>query len=322
MFMLSDKVLVTGANGFVGKALCAELQRRGRHVRAVVRTGNANLGAAEMMMVASIDGSTDWTKELRDVDIVIHLAARVHVMKETAASHLAEFLETNSYGTANLARQAAEAGVKRFVYASSIKVNGEMTIAEQPFMESSQPAPQDPYAISKWEAEQELRKISGITGLEVVILRLPLVYGPGVKGNFASMLSVLSRSIPLPLASVRNKRDLIYVGNLVDSLIACSMHPSARGKTYLVCDGEAISTPELLSRLACALGVPSHLFPFPRALLRLAGRIAGKSAQVERLLGSLQVDSGKIRRELNWTPPYTLQQGLQATAEWYRNSRL
>ena len=316
------KFLITGANGFVGKQLCAELLRQGQSVRAVVRIANFPVENIEAVAVSVIDGRTDWSNALRGVDVVIHLAARVHVMHDNTADPLTEFRQVNLHGTANLAQQAALAGVKRLVYVSSVKVNGEETQGTHKHSETDSPAPQDPYAVSKWEAEQALHRIALETGLEVVILRPPLVYGPGVKANFAQMLSVTSRRIPLPLASVHNRRSLLYVGNLVDALITCAMHPKAAGQTYLVSDGEDISTPELLQNLAAALTVPAHLFPCPIPLLRVAGKLTGKSEQIERLLGSLQVDSDKIRRDLNWQPPYSLQQGLQATADWYRTTHL
>lgn len=307
------RYLVTGPNGFVGKPLCAELLRRGQSVRAAVRAADVPTGITEPVAIGQIDGATDWAIALRGVDAVIHLAARVHVMSDTAPDPLAEFLKVNLHGTVNLARQAARACVKRLVYVSSIKVNGEATRNGQKFSETGPPAPQDPYAVSKWEAEQALRRIAQETGLEVVVVRPPLVYGPGVKGNFAQMLNVVARRIPLPFAAVRNSRSLIYVGNLADALIACATHPAAAGQTYLVCDGEDLSTSDLLRQLADGVGVPSRLFPCPAALLRLAGKLAGKSQQMGRLLDSLQVDNGKIRRELNWRPPFSLDQGLRAT---------
>jgi nucleoside-diphosphate-sugar epimerase len=320
------KFLITGANGFVGRALCAELLLRGYSVRAAVRAADKFVGDAEPVAVGDIDGATDWSEALCGVEVVVHLAARVHVMRETGADPLAEFRRVNLEGTANLARQAAEAGVKRLVYVSSVKVNGESTApiptlalplkgrVQNVFTETDAPSPQDPYGISKWEAEQILSRVSQETGLEVVIVRPPLVYGAGVKGNFAQMLKVLTKGIPLPLASIHNQRSLAYVGNLVDALIACATHPAAAGQAYLVSDGEDISTPDLLRKLGAAMGHPARLFPCPPALLKLAGRLTGKSDQVERLLGSLQVDSGKIRRELGWTPPFTLQEGLRLTA--------
>jgi nucleoside-diphosphate-sugar epimerase len=315
------RLLVTGANGFVGQALCTESLGRGFAVRAAVRSAESTVeDTSETVVVGAIDGATDWNEALRDVDVVIHLAARVHVMHDEAADPLAEFLTVNLHGTANLARQAARAGVRRLVYVSSIKVNGEQTTGTGAFAESDPADPQDPYAASKWAAEQELHRIAAETGLEVVVVRPPLVYGAGVKGNFISMLDALAKGMPLPLASVHNLRSLIYVGNLVDALIACALHPGAAGQTYVVSDGEDISTPELLRRLGEAMGRSARLFPCPPAALKVVGRLTGRSGQIERLLGALRVDGGKIRSDLSWTPPYTLQQGLQATAAWYRNT--
>ena len=313
-------MLVTGANGFVGQALCAEAMRRGWHVRGALRSACELPAGAEKVVVGAIGGETDWTGALRGADVVVHLAARVHVMQDTIADPLAEFLKVNLHGTENLARQAARAGVKRFIYVSSIKVNGEETRDGQRFSETDVPAPQDPYGVSKWEAEQALHRVADETGLEAVIVRPPLVYGAGVKGNFVQMLNIVAKRIPLPFASVHNHRDLVYVGNLVDALITCATQPAAAGQTYLVCDGENISTPDLLRQLAVGMGVPSHLFPCPPALLQLAGKLAGKSQQLERLLGSLRVDGDKMRTDLNWTTPYSLRQGLQATTEWYRTN--
>ena len=327
------RFLVTGANGFVGKPLCAELARQGQSVRAAVRSASSPIDHTDVAVVGAIDGGTNWAAALRDVDVVIHLAARVHVMKDNAADPLAEFLRVNMQGTENLAQQAAHAGVKRLVYVSSIKVNGESTLypsspypgsspaqggAERNiFTASDIPDPPDPYAASKWQAEQVLRRIAQETGLEVVIVRPPLVYGPGVKGNLLRLLQAVDKGIPLPFASVRNARSLLYLGNLVDALIVCATHPDAFGQTYLISDGEDISTPELLRQLGAAMGHPACLLPCPPVWLKLAARLAGKTDQVERLLGSLQVDGGKIRHELGWRPPYTLAQGLNAMADWY-----
>lgn len=311
---LGVKFLITGANSFVGQALCETAARRGFCVKGAVRAACSLPPGVEPVTVGAIDRETDWAAALRNVDVVIHLAARVHVMSDTAADPLAEFLKVNLHGTASLARQAAQADVKRLVYVSSIKVNGEETHDGQKFSETDPPAPQDPYSISKWEAEQALHRIAQETGLEVVIARPPLVYGPGVKGNFARMLGAVAGRTPMPFASVRNQRSLIYVGNLVDALIACATHPAAAGQTYLVSDGEDISTPDLLRQLAAGTGVSSRLLPCPPALLRLAGKLTGKSQQLERLLGSLRIDSDKICRELGWRPPYTLAEGLLAIA--------
>lgn len=316
------KVVVTGANGFVGAALCQALAKHGHAVRKAVRSIQAvkpaNEPGVEVAAVGNINSQTDWAAVLSGVDVVIHLAARVHVMQESAADPLAEFRQVNVAGTERLARSAAACGVRRLVYVSSIKVNGESTEGGRKYTELDPPAPQDPYGISKYEAEQALHRVAQETGLEVVIVRPPLVYGPGVRGNFIQMLRVLGKGIPLPLASVDNLRSLVYLGNLVDALTMCATHPAAAGQIYLVSDGADISTPDLLRTLADAAGQRAHLLPCPIFLLRILAMLAGKGPQADRLLGSLRVESGKIRRELNWTPPYTLHQGLQATAEWYR----
>jgi nucleoside-diphosphate-sugar epimerase len=314
------RLLVTGANGFVGHALCEEALARGFRGRGATRRARPLPGGADNVVVGDIDGFTDWAAALQGVEVVVHLAARVHVMRDTSADPLAEFLQANLHATINLAVQAARAGVKRLVYVSSIKVNGEETRDGCAYTEAESPDPQDPYAISKWQAELALHEIAAESGLEVVIVRPPLIYGREVKGNFLRLLQAVDKGIPLPLAGTHNARSMLYLGNMVDALLLCATHPAAAGQTYLVSDGEDIDTPRLLHRLGDALGRPAHLFPWPPAMLKLAGRLLGKADQVERLLGSLQVDSGKIRRELNWTPPYTLQQGLQATAGWYRNT--
>ncbi len=313
--------LVTGATGFVGRAICEELIHRRFLVRGAVRDLSTDLpGECAVKQVGDIGSHTDWSDALQGVDVVLHLAARVHVIKDGSIDPLAEYRKINVLGAENLARQAVRAGIKRLVYVSSIKVNGEETKSRQSYSEINQPSPQDPYGISKWEAEQALQRVAAETGLEVVIIRPPLVYGIGVKGNLAQMLSAVSRRIPLPFAAVRNQRSLIYVGNLVDALISCSIHPAAAGKTYLVCDGEDISTPELLNSLGDEMGRPARLFQCPMWLLSMMGKIAGRSDQLLRLTGSLQIDSHKICSELNWKPPYRLQQGLQKTAQWYRDT--
>ncbi len=312
--------LITGADGFVGKKLSLALLGRGYAARSAVRSARSALG--NVTVVGSIDKDTDWFAALQGVDVVIHLAARVHVMHDDAGDPLEAFRRVNVEGTKRLASSAAQCGVKRLVYVSSVKVNGEATHGNKAFTESGLALPKDPYGISKWEAEQALQHVAQETGLEVVVVRPPLVYGSEVRGNFAQMLVALAEGIPLPLASVQNLRSLIYVGNLIDALIVCATHPGAAGQTYLVSDGEDVSTPRLLSLLGDGIGCSARLFACPPVLLKLAGRIIGKSHQIRRLLESLRVDSGKIRRELNWTPPYTLQQGLEETAEWYRNTYL
>lgn len=311
--------LITGATGFVGNSLCAELVRRGQFVRAAQRFEVQNVENIEVVKVGSINGDTDYGEVLRNVDVVIHLAARVHVMHDTASNPLDEFRKVNVAGTERLARSAAAYGVRRLVYVSSIKVSGEATLDGKQLTELDEVLPQDPYGISKWEAEQALDRVAKETGLEVVIIRPPLVYGAGVKGNFAEMMKVLAKDIPLPLASVKNDRSLIYVENLVDALIVCANHPAAKGQTYLVSNDEDISTPDLLRQLGDAMGHPARLFSFPQYLIKIAGRLVGKSDQIDRLLGSLRVDSNKIRRELSWKPPYSLQQSLCITGRSFFN---
>lgn len=310
---MKTSILITGANGFVGKALCEEALLRGINTYGATRKTCQLPNEINNVVVDDIDEHTNWQHALVDCDVVIHLAARVHVMQESSQDPLTEFRRMNVVATERLARCAAASGVKRLVYVSSIKVNGEETFNGQTFAESDAPAPQDPYGVSKWEAEQALHRVAKGTGLEVVIVRPPLVYGAGVKGNFAQMIAVLKRGIPLPFASVNNKRSLIYVGNLVDALLLCATHTAAVGQTYLVSDGEDLSTSNLLRKLTVGMGLSPRLFACPIALLKLAGRLIGKSDQIGRLLGSLQVDSSKIRLELGWVPPFSVDEGLKAT---------
>jgi nucleoside-diphosphate-sugar epimerase len=309
------RLMVTGANGFVGRALCAEALARGIEVLGAIRHQGQLPVGVESIAVGDIDVNTDWQNVLVGCDVVIHLAARVHVMQEYSEDPLAEFRRVNVAGTERLARSAVVAGVKRLVYVSSIGVNGLHTSMDVSFSEQDVPSPHNAYAVTKWEAEQALHQVARETGLEVVIVRPPLVYGAKAPGNFAQMISVLKLGVPLPFALVRNKRSLIYVGNLVDALILCATRPSAAGQTYLVSDGEDISTPDLLRKLGLAMGKKPRLFSCPIALLKLAGRLVGKSDQVARLLGSLQVDSNKIRRDLGWAPPFSVNDGLTATVE-------
>lgn len=311
------KTIVTGASGFIGKLFCVQMLRQGYSIKVAVRSRALPIKNVEVEFVETIDASTDWSTILTEADVVVHLAARVHVMQETAEDPLEAFRKVNAAGTLNLARQAAQAGVRRFVFVSTVKVNGEETTS-RPFSELDTPNPQDVYGISKMEAEQQLLALAEETGLEVVIVRPPLVYGAGVKGNFAQMLRVLDRRIPLPLASVHNIRSLMYVENLVDALVLCATHPKAVGQTYLVSDGEDISTPELLSQLSQTMGFPARLFPVPVWGLKLAAKLFGKGDQIHRLTSSLQVDSSKIRRELGWSPPFTLRQGLQETVKQFK----
>lgn len=270
--------------------------------------------------IGEIGPGTDWTTALGGVNVVIHLAARVHVMHETAGDPLSEFRRINVAGTERLARQAAACGVRRVVFLSSVKVNGEATAGKKPYSEDDEPQPQDPYGISKWEAEQALRRVARETGLEVVVIRAPLIYGPGVKGNFLAMINALRRGIPLPLGGIENRRSLIYVENLVDAIMLTSTHPLAAGQTFLVRDGEDVSTPTLLRAMAAALDVPARVFFVPPAWLRFCAKLAGRSQAVDRLLGSLSVDDSKIRRMLGWHPPFSLVEGLAKTASSFKGA--
>jgi UDP-glucose 4-epimerase len=308
-------VLVTGANGFIGRALCDVLAVSGRGVRKAVRTHRAD--AADAVAVGDIGADTDWRTALEGVGCVVHLAARTHVLRETAADPLAEYRRINVAATERLARAAAERDVWRFVFLSSAKVHGDSS-GSRPFTEEDTPRPEDDYGISKWEAEQALARVSAETGLQVVVLRPPLVYGPGVKGNFLRLMRAVARGWPLPLGSIRNRRSLVFVGNLADSIIKALDAPQAVGRTYLVSDGEDVSTPDLVRGLARVLGVKPRLLSLPLAALGLAATLAGKRAEFGRLTGSPQVDGSRIRRELDWQPRYSLTQGITETARWYR----
>jgi len=315
--LILNSVLITGGGGFIGRALCAKILAEGRQVRGTIRSNNSSSrlpDGVDAVSIGSIDSDTNWDDALAGIDTVVHLASRVHVMGDTCSDPLAEYRKVNVEGTRCLAVAAANAGVKRFIFISSIKVNGEGRAAT--YTEDDE-APVDPYGVSKWEAEEELHKIADKTGIEVVILRPPLVYGPGVKANFLRLFKIVERGIPLPLASIKNLRSFIYLDNLVDSIIACIDHPKAAGQIYLISDGEDVSTPELIRKIASALGKSARLFPIPLILMQLAGKLLGKSSAIDRLFGSLTIDSTKIKKELGWKPPYTMEYGLKETAKWY-----
>ena len=271
-------ILVTGGTGFVGRTLLARLMHDELDVRVVVRWAERALASwADVVQMSDLSTQTDWSVALTGVDVVIHAAARVHVMQDSAVDPLAEYRSVNVQGTLHLARQAAATGVKRFVFLSSIKVNGEVTPPGQPFTMDDGPAPQDPYGISKMEAEDGLREIARRTGMEVVIIRPPLVYGPGVKANFQAMMRWLARGVPLPLGSItQNRRSLVALDNLVDLIVTCIHHPAAANQTFLVSDGEDLSTTDLLRRMGQALGKPARLLPVPPALLKLGAALVGK----------------------------------------------
>ena len=311
-------VLMTGTNGFVGRALCAELARRTYGVRGVVRDLSRSAGLhCKLAVVADIGPAVDWSAVLDGVDILVHLAACVHVMQDSAADPLAEFRKVNVDGTFNLARQAAAAGVGRFIFISSIKVNGECVPLGRPYTADDAPAPVDPYGVSKREAEDGLRQLAVQTGMEVVVIRPPLVYGPGVKANFHTLLRAVEHGMPLPFGAIRNRRSLVALDNLVDLIATCIDHPAAANQTFLVSDGEDLSTPELIRRLARALGRPARLISVPTTVLMAGATLLGKREVAARLCGSLQVDITKARKVLGWAPPVSVDEGLRRTAEDY-----
>ena len=315
-------VLVTGASGFVGWHLCRTLLERGVNVRAGVRSlekaSRWLLPQCELACIQHIDGDTQWSEVLRGVDAVVHLAARVHVMQDKSADPLAEFRAVNTEGTRRLAQMAAEAGVAKFIYVSTIKVNGESTSKGHPFTINDAPHPHDPYAKSKWEAEQALHSIAGSSDLETIVLRPPLIYGPGVGANFLTLMRLVDRGLPLPLGAVDNRRSLLYVGNLVDAVIACLESSQAKGQTFLLADGEAVSAPALIRSMATHLGRTARLPPVPVPLLRWAGNLFGKRGVIERLVGSLEADAQPVRSILGWAPRYSMDQAMGATVAWYR----
>lgn len=309
-------ILVTGGNGFVGAAVLAAIAERGQPARAAVRRAPCFPGShTEYALGLDLASDTDWTKALTGIHTLIHTAARVHVMRDSGPDTIAEYRRTNVDGTLRIARQAADNGVRRFVFISSIKVNGERTTAGRPFRASDVPAPIDPYGTSKHEAESALREVAAETGLEVVVIRPVLVYGPGVKANFASMMQWLTRGLPLPLGAIHNTRSLVALENLVDLILTCVDHPAAAGETFLISDGEDLSTTELLRRLSCALGVSPWLLPVPEAFLKFGARVAGRRDMGRRLFESLQVDIAHTTHVLGWTPPVSVDQGLRITAE-------
>lgn len=306
-------ILLTGGNGFVGTGLLARMRTDNVFaVRVVVRRPIDSLPYETVL--AEVGPDTDWSAALNGVTTVLHAAARVHMMQDEAANPLEEYRRVNVAGTMNLARQAAAAGARRFIFVSSIKVNGERTVARRPFTPEDVPAPVDPYGMSKHEAEQQLRDLALRTGMEVVIIRPVLVYGPGVKGNFRTLLRWLQRGVPLPLGAIHNRRSLVALDNLVDLIVTCIRHPAAANQTFLVSDGDDLSTTELLHRAAAALRTRARLIPVPMKALQLTGRLLGRGAMVERLCGSLQVDITKTRESLGWMPPVRVDEALERTA--------
>lgn len=316
------KLLLTGATGFVGQALARTLAADPCwQLRCAIRAHAPASLPGEHRDGLDLQHEVGWAAALDGVNCVVHCAARVHVMQETAADPLQAFRAANRDATLRLARLAAAAGVRRFVFLSTLKVNGEATRDEQRFHADDPAQPLDPYGMSKHEAEQGLRELAAATGLEVTILRPPLVYGPGVKANFRALLRALERGLPLPLASADNRRSLVGIDNLVDFIALCCRHPAAANQTFLVSDGADLSTPQLLRGLAAGLGRPARLLPCPPAWLSFAAKLLGRSGMTDRLLGSLAVDIGKNRELLGWTPPVGTDEGLRRTAAAYRADR-
>ena len=307
---------MTGADGFVGRALCSYLEAHGMSVRRLQRLSR---GENPALAVGDIGPDTDWSAALHGIRSVVHLAARVHIMRDTTGDPLAEYRRVNVEGTRSLARAAVTAGVTRLVFLSSIKVNGESTW--RPFTEDDTPAPRDPYGASKWEAEQALTQVARGSAMQCVVLRPPLIYGPGVGANFRRLMRALAQGLPLPLAAIDNRRSLLYLGNLVDAIRVCLWEPGAGDQLFLLSDGQDVSSAQLARHLAAALQVHARLLPLPAGLLNFIGRLTGRHAAVERLVGSLQIDSSRIRAALGWTPPFSLEQGLAETARWYRSEK-
>ena len=308
---MTKRLLITGATGFVGKAVCEQAMQHGLSVKGALRIHGGVPSCVEPFIVGEINAATDWGSALRDVSVIVHLAARVHVMHDTATDPLAAFRAVNVDGALNLARQAAAAGVKRFVFISSVKVNGESTQFERAFTEADAPNPQDAYGQSKHEAEQGLRQLSAATGMEVVIIRPPLVYGPAVKANFAALMRAVQRGWPLPLGAVRNQRSLVALDNLVDFIFTCITNPQAANHTFMVSDGQDLSTTELVRGMAQAAGVTARLLPVPVWALQAGAKLLGKGDAVQRLCGNLQVDISKARSLLGWVPPVSVEEGLR-----------
>ncbi|MCZ4294815.1 UDP-glucose 4-epimerase family protein [Vibrio sinaloensis] len=312
------KLLITGSSGFVGSRLLEKVRALGTEPCLAVRKPMPGCSA---FLISGIDSQMDWSEALEGIDCVVHCAARVHQMNDSASDLLEAYREVNTRGTLNLARQTAQAGVKRFVFISSIKVNGEFSPSGHPFQPDLVHVPDDPYGLSKYEAEVQLRELAEKTGLEVVIIRPPLVYGPGVKANFLSMMHWVEKGIPLPLGAIHNSRSFVYVDNLVDLILTCCKHPKAAGETFLVSDGTDVSTTQLLKAVALSMNKRVHLLPIPMPIINFSSKLIGKPQISQRLCGSLQVDISHTRKILEWEPPVTFEQGLKRTAQAYLDSR-
>jgi nucleoside-diphosphate-sugar epimerase len=321
----NQSILITGATGFVGSRLASFLSSQfpEMELRLAIRHRPEELQVPSILpsgsieVVCDINPYTNWSNALIGVDVVIHLAARVHVMKDVALDPLEEYRNANTLATIHLAQEAAKAGVKRFIYLSSIKVNGEETLPGQSYSEASTPAPIDPYGVSKWEAELGLEKVCAQTSMEFVIIRPPLIYGPGVKANFEKLIGLVAKGLPLPLGAVHNQRSMLALDNLVSFISEAISHPLAANQRFLLSDGEDVSTTQLLKLLAKRMGKSAWLIPIPAFILRGAAQILGASAEADRLLGSLQIDSSKARQLLQWQPPLSVEEGIAIAAKAY-----
>ncbi|MNP06006.1 3 beta-hydroxysteroid dehydrogenase/Delta 5--_4-isomerase [compost metagenome] len=312
------RILLAGASGFVGRGLIPLLLKQRHEVTAAVRQMTADIDSrAKQGLIDGLSVEQDWRSLLKGQEAVIHLAARVHVMSDNSSDPLAEYRKVNVGGTLNLARQAVDAGIKRFIFISSVKVNGEGTTLGAPYSADTQAAPSDPYGVSKMEAEQGLRALAAETDMEVVIIRPVLVYGPGVQANVLSMMRWLHKGVPLPFGAIHNRRSLVALDNLVDLIVTCVAHPAAANQTFLVSDGEDLSTTMLLRRMGTALGKPARLLSVPSWMLETAATMLGKKALAQRLCGSLQVDISKTRELLGWAPPVTVDEALKKTAKHF-----
>ncbi|QIL42833.1 SDR family oxidoreductase [Acidovorax sp. HDW3] len=304
-------VLLTGASGFIGQSLVGRLGQCGVFVRPIFRSAMQTAGTKDAVIVPGLDASTNWNAVLHDVDVIIHTAARAHIMRDEALDPLAEYRRVNVEGSLNLARQAAAAGVKRFVFISSVGVNGSAT-SGKPFSADDTPSPAEPYALSKWEAEQGLHAIAAQTGLEVVIIRPPLVYGPHAPGNFGRLVSAVQRGAWLPLGAVHNRRTLVALENLVDLIALCARHPAAANQVFMAGDAEDVSTTLLLQRIGQAVGRPARLLPVPVWLMRAGAALLGKAQVVDKVCSDLQVDIGKTQALLGWVPPVDMQTAMRS----------
>lgn len=320
----TSRCLVTGASGYIGRQLCRHLIDQGCRVIGVVRKPGDFAGLAahsfQQVPLGAIDGTTDWKNVLQGVDLVFHLAASGGG-KGSFEDQLEFLRQSNVEGTRQLARACVAYHVKRLIYVSSIKVMGEQTEAGQAWSELELPRPITPYGISKWEAEQAIWQALSGSLTEAVVIRPPLVYGPGVQGNFLQLLNLVSKRLPLPFAGLSNRRSMIYLENLLEVLCLCASHPTAAGRTYVVSDGDDVSTGGLVKEIAELMGISPRLFYFPENLMGIIASMLGKSEQTERLLGSLAIDNSRVRAELNWSPAYSMYQGLNETITWYKSMR-